>query len=103
MNDTQSDPTLKITLTKRSGETFEIKISPEDEDLSLLRWSALVGRNGQIYAHRTENKKKIYLARCILEQILKRPLEKGESCYHVNGNSRDKTRGNLSIQKPKKQ
>jgi hypothetical protein len=103
-NDSAEENELTMRLTK-AGQDYEIRISREDEDLfRLYKWSLLIGRNGHLYLHRTEKRKKIYFSRSVLERELAqaegketRPLVKGESCIHLDSNSANKTRGNLAL------
>lgn len=96
-NDSAEENELTMRLTK-AGRDYEIRVSREDEDLfRLYKWSLLIGRNGHLYLHRTEKKKKIYFSRSVLERKLAHPLEKGESCLHLDGNSANKTRDNLGL------
>ena len=101
MENTPSNVALKISIVKRSGETVEIFVSPEDEDLTHLKWSVMIARNGHVYAHRTVNKQKVYLGRTVMGRMLGRPLVKGESVSHLNGDSKNKTRGNLGLKETK--
>jgi hypothetical protein len=99
-NDTASSKQLVIPLTKG----FQAVISVEDIALTQFKWSAMIGRNGRVYAHRSieGGKKKIYLGRAVLEARLGRPLEKGESRLHIDGDSLNNTRENLGIKISKK-
>lgn len=103
--DTTVQLELKITLTKRNGETFEILVSPKDWDLAQHHWSAMIGPNGQVYAHRTVDGEKVYLGPIILARKLKDEgivFQKGQRCYHIDGDTRNKTRDNLDCRRPKK-
>ena len=103
-NDTPNENELTMRLTK-GGKDYEFLISAQDEDLfHKYKWSLLIGRNGHLYLHRTEKRKKIYFSRSVLERKLaqaegkeKRPLVKGESCIHIDGRSENKTRSNLAL------
>jgi hypothetical protein len=98
-DDNPSHDTYTIRLTKRNGDIFDILVSADDKDQTDKRWSAMIGRNGRVYAHRTENKQKVYLGPLILFRKLGRKLLPGEKCIHINGNSLDYTRDNLDSNK----
>ncbi len=103
MDNNNSEETTTITLTKRNGDTITILISKKDEILATHRWSALIGPKGQVYAHRTVDGQKQYLSAVIMARKLGlEALPKGQRCYHLNGNTRDKTRDNLDIHRPRK-
>lgn len=109
MNDnTPKENEITLTLSK-AGEFYIIRLSEKDIEETTFNWNVLVGRNGHIYAHRTEKGKKVYLARSIKERELhelegdpKRKLVKGESVCHIDGDSLNKTRDNLRIKVSKK-
>lgn len=93
-NNNPSKGVITINLTKG----YTAIISAENASLESLKWSALVGRNGHVYAHRSiPGRKKEYLGRRVLEEILKRELIKGESCTHIDKNSLNNTRENITL------
>jgi len=98
-NDKHAEITMNLS---KSGVTYTISLSVEDKVETLRNWCVLIGRKGHVYAHRTSKGKKVYLARSIMERVLDRPLEKGETVYHKDGNSRNKTRDNLGLKISKK-
>lgn len=107
-NDTPDENELTMKMT-RAGMDYDIRISQEDKDLfERYKWSVMIGRNGHIALHRTEKRKKIYFSRSVLERKLAalegketRPLEKGETCIHIDGNSANQTRDNLGLKASK--
>ena len=101
-DDNSSHDPIIITLLKRNGQSFKILLSSDDKDLAAHRWSVLIGPKGQVYAHRKVEGQKVYLSSVILSRKLGHPLKKGQRCYHLNGNTHDKTRANLSDCRPKK-
>lgn len=102
MDDNSSHDLITITLSKRNGQTFEITLSSKDADLAAHRWSVLIGPNEQVYAHRKVKGVKVYLSSVILCRKLDEEPRKGRRCYHLNGDSRDYRRDNLSDRRPKK-
>jgi hypothetical protein len=99
-NDTANSKVLVIPLSKG----YETVISTKDAALTQFKWSAMIARNGRVYAHRSieGGKKKVYLGRAVLEAKLEKTLEKGESCVYIDGNSLNNSRENLDIKISKK-
>jgi hypothetical protein len=100
----------EITLTlSKAGKDYTFRLSAADEPLTHLNWNVIIGRNGHVYAHRTEKGKKVYLARQIKERELRdleknpnRVLVKGENVFHKDGDNLNKTRDNLGLKVSKK-
>lgn len=96
---TTDDTHLKDAMTIPLTKGYETSISTQDFKFAESKWCACVGRK-RVYAYRAEkgnNKKKIYLGRAILEEMLGRPLMKGESCLYLDGNSLNNARENLRL------
>lgn len=100
-NHTSKENEIILTLTK-AGQSYSIHISAEDAIESTFNWNVIVGRNGHVYAHRTEKGKKVYLSRSIMERVLGRGLVKGESVCRIVPGSLDRTRDNLRLNTSKK-
>jgi hypothetical protein len=105
---TPKENEITLILTK-AGATYTFRLSDADEPLTHLNWNIIIGRNGHVYAHRTEKGKKVYLARQIKERELRelegnpdRVLVKGENVFHKDNDNLNKTRDNLGLKVSKK-
>lgn len=102
MKKNDTNPVHIITLSRG----LETKVSYLDRDLTEVKkykYSA-VSNGYKIYAVRSEagnNKKKIYLAREIMQRILGDdfPLIKGDIVIHLDGDPLNNTRANLDCPK----
>lgn len=90
---------IEIQLT----QGYVTRISDEDADLIDFHWCAqwkkkskksmYVVRGGSV----DKKQYRVHMHRVILERVLKRPLEKGEVCDHIDRNPLNNTRENLRV------
>jgi len=93
-NDTSESPVIQVTLTNGYATT----IDQVDIDLFDTPWQATVKDGKPTYVICCNVKfGKAILHRIILQRKIGRPLEKGETCDHRDGNGLNNTRSNLRV------
>ena len=83
------DTTIRIPLTRGKSALIDFA----DADLIYQKWSCSTFG----YAIRHKDKGMCWMHRVILERMLKRPLQAGELCDHINGQPLDNRRSNLRL------
>lgn len=83
--------TITIPLTKG----YSTVIDAVDADIACFHWTAMVKKDGGIYAMRTTSKRTVYLHRLILGRKLRHELPRRVLTDHVNGQTLDNRRDNL--------
>lgn len=91
------DEFVRIDLSKG----YQAIISPCDADLQLIKWSAITGNSGKVYATHSVriNGKRTFetLHQVILSRILGRELKAGEEVDHIDGDGLNCCRSNLRL------